>query len=121
MDPIRCWALALSISAVGCASKSGPVEAPRETHAETDAAHLVAVLVSPQSDFAARVAAERALRALPANRVVPRIDEQPLATMPTGPIFNSGGSAEADEGGPWEWQVYYALHRVRYHHVHNAR
>lgn len=117
MQLLRYWVLALSFATAACGSKSGPAEAPPST----DAVHLISILVNPASDFAARAAAERALRALPAPEVVPRIDAQPLATMPTGPIFNSGGSAEADEGGPWEWQVYYALHRVRYHHVHDAR
>jgi hypothetical protein len=40
--------------------------------------------------------------------------------MPKGPIFNSAGSAEGDSGGPREWQVHYALQRVRDHHMHHA-
>ncbi|NOU35143.1 MAG: hypothetical protein HOO96_45205 [Polyangiaceae bacterium] len=113
------WALALSVT-MACGPKNGPAETPKEQPMGADAAHLVAVLVNPDTDYPTRVACERALYKLPARDVLPRIAEQPLAVMPKGPIFNGGGSAEADRGGPWEWQVFYALNRVRDHHMHTA-
>ncbi len=105
---------------MACGPKNGAAEPTKENAAALDAAHLIAVLVNAETDYPTRVACERALCQLPARDVLPRVAEQPLAAMPTGPIFNGGGSAEADRGGPWAWQVFYALHRIRHHHLHTA-
>ncbi len=115
--------LALSVATTACGPKNGPAETTKERRVDADAAHLIAVLVNPDTDYPTRVACERALCQLPARDVLPRIAEQPLASMPRregGPIFNGGGSAEADRGGPWAWQVFYALRRIRDHHMHTA-
>lgn len=88
--------------------------------ARLDASGVVSLLTHPDSDLPTRVRCEARLRALPARDVLQRISREPLSAMPEGPVFNSGGTAESDAGGPLAWQVHYALQRVRHHHLRHA-